>query len=119
MSFRHAALLFALLVVSLPFTPVAQAQDFGDRCIQNPDDGFTGWDNLDPSSGLNPPSTTKCTAYGSQNQGCRGCTEARYDDGQSKGYSVCAYVQVSAACGCTNAGTPNCQATQTSCTYYP
>ena len=49
--------------------------------------GFTGWDNLDPSSGLNAPSTMKCTAYGSQT------------DGQSKGYSVCAYVQVSAACG--------------------
>jgi hypothetical protein len=90
---------------------------FGDP--QNPDDGFGGWDNLDPSGTLNPPTTTKCTAYASQNQGCRGCAEARYDNGQSKGYFVCAYVQASAACGCTNAGTANCQATNTTCTYSP
>src|SRR5689334_7535134 len=95
MSFRHLGMLFALLVlVSLSFTPSAHAQDCEHACYENLDDGFNGWENLDPygSGPLQPPSTTQCVAKASRNQGCRGCATQYDPNGQPTGSFICVFI---------------------------
>lgn len=55
------------------------------------------------------PTVTKCRAISKEKQRCRSCEDARYDNGQPKGYKICAYVGYHAHCSCKSAGTPNCQ----------
>ncbi len=65
---------------------------------------------------FNGPTPTACTAEKSRNQACRECAPAYDDQGQWKGYAVCAYVPWSSACTCENARTANC-ADKGTCTY--
>ena len=104
-----AIFLGALLV----FAPNAHAQDCGDRCIQNPDDG--GYADYDPMSGTNPPTVNACSAYASNNQSCRVCSEVVIN-GVDQGYATCGYTSTNASCYCDKSGTPSC-AGKGMCTY--
>jgi len=69
-----------------------------------------------PASVFQAPTVTQCTARESQNQRCRHCLQAYFDDGTPRGYLVCAYVAYDAGCDCKNPQTLNCQNTG-SCVY--
>ena len=122
MSFRNLAVLFGLMFAVSLFAPAAHAQfgPCGTECgPQNPDDGFTGWDNLDPygTGPYKPPTTQTCIAHSSQNQACRACLTQYDAQGQPTGNFICAFVTQSAACSCLNPGTPNCDSSRTTCSY--
>jgi hypothetical protein len=110
MSTRACALGFALIVGVCVFTQSAHAQSPCPGCpgVENPADGFSGWDNLEPAGGFNPPTTTNCVAYQSSNQRCRICVEATNLDGSPKGYSVCGSTARDGGCYCENSGTAQC-----------
>ena len=63
------------------------------------------------------PTVTACTAKRSRKEACKECAPAYDDNGQWKGYAVCAYVPWSSACYCDNAKTAACT-NKASCTYY-
>ena len=91
---------FSLSILFL-FTPAAHAQadGCGERCIENPTDGFNGWENLEPT-GYQPPTITACTAFSNNNQRCRSCEDTYFPNGQPTGNQVCAYVARAASCKC-------------------
>lgn len=62
------------------------------------------------------PKVTACAAIGSQNQRCRFCAEALWNDGSSRGYQVCGYTASDAYCSCEKDQTPNCSGLG-NCTY--
>lgn len=115
MSIRKLSFMVVFLGMFCLFASAAHAQDCGEHCVQYPEDGFTGWENLD-SVGYGPPSPTACHAYSSIGQRCRECAEAYDNNGNSKGYKVCAYVSKAASCECVGALTANCTVNGT-CTY--
>jgi hypothetical protein len=107
-------LMFAVTLCLVAYAPSARAQEC-DRCVMSPTDGFGGWDSLEPT-GYNPPSYVSCTARSGNNQKCRECAPAYFDNGTYKGYNVCAYVARNASCKCNNANTDTCSG-EGSCTY--
>jgi hypothetical protein len=71
----------------------------------------------DPTStAYDGPTILKCAARSTANQRCRACQTAYFDNGQSRGYQVCAYVAWNAGCGCNDANTSNCR-TYGECSY--
>jgi hypothetical protein len=119
MSVRHAGFLLILVLIFFLPAPTAHAQACADGCYQNLDDGFTGWDNLDPygTGPYKPPTTQTCIAHSSQNQACRACMTQYDAQGQPTGNFICAFVTQYAACSCVNPGTPNCDSSRTTCSY--
>lgn len=59
---------------------------------------------------LKPPTITlmQCKADRGLDQACRMCRYAYDDQGQYKGYKVCAFVKESYACYCVNPNTAQC-----------
>jgi hypothetical protein len=118
MSQKTSSVLFAILVGFLLLAPNAKAeienQDYGseDPCFS----ANYAWGDCFTDASFTGPTATACVAKQSLKQACRGCVDARYDNGQPKGYQICAYLTISASCSCNNAGTPNCS-TVGSCTY--
>lgn len=105
--------LFVSVFSLLAFSAYAQ-DDCGDRCaILNPDDGFSGWESLDPT-GYAPPVYNTCTADAAHNRACRKC-EFTYDPQGNITGSKCGYVTYGANCAC-NYPTSACMG-QGSCTY--
>jgi hypothetical protein len=70
-----------------------------EGCFTNDEPTSTAWKG---------PVTTACKANRNYNQACRRCKFAYDDNGQYKGYSVCAYVAQQAECFCKNANTASC-----------
>src|SRR4051812_45644105 len=91
--------LLSILVSACLFVcPAAYAQgDCGEHCIQNPEDGFNGWESLEPS-GYNPPTMNRCTANGAVNQACHVCDQKQNPNGTWTLF--CGWTQHSAACSC-------------------
>lgn len=91
---------------------------------ENMDPGDYGWsDGFDDATwmagtGNNPPTMLTCLARARNDQRCRDCVDAYYDNGTPKGYKICAKVAYSQGCSCDNAGTPNCRAMGV-CRYEP
>lgn len=81
-----------------------------------PDLDCSGTGVSGPHSG---PTATECVAIAYiSNERCRECLDAYDDQGQPKGYKICAYVAYNAACSCTNPRTPRCGGVGR-CKYYP
>lgn len=115
MSFKRFLLVLLVSVSSLVAVPASAQDDCGDRCaILNPDNGFNGWESLDPV-GYAPPVYNTCTADAAHNRACRGCVLTVDSRGFVTG-STCGYVTYSDSCACNYAGTPACMG-QGTCKY--
>ena len=108
---RNIGLLSVLLIGFCFFATAARAQD----CCTPFEPDYYSWDT--DSGQFNPPTTTTCVAWSSQNQRCRTCAEATAADGTPLGYKNCVYVDSTSACSCDNAGTANCKSVG-ACRYY-
>lgn len=118
MQLRKLGVLPVLVIAFCLLAPPARAQqDCGDHCIQNPADGFPGWDALEPT-GYNPPTTQSCTAYEWNHQACHVCTVPTDQNNNATGPPTCGWTKTSAGCACKNSGTTQC-GTDGACTYYP
>jgi hypothetical protein len=111
---RSCIPLLAVLVVLVAGVTRADAfvRTEGDPCPTYDSCSLSGpeWEG-----GLQNPTPTMCNAFRSRNQACRDCQDAYYDNGQPKGYQVCAYVKERASCQCSFSS-GRCS-TDGSCTY--
>lgn len=109
----HLAIrVFALGIVFVLITGAQPAYAFSQDWGGAEDD----W-SMPTTTGSSGPTVTACIARASNNQKCRECAQAYYDNGEPKSYKVCAWWAQSASCACQNANTARCVGVG-SCTYY-
>jgi hypothetical protein len=107
MSLRTLTTLSAFCIAFCLFTPSAHAQfDCGEHCIQNPEGGFTGWE--EPTmGGFNPPTARTCVAYSWYNQACKTCYTPEPTPSHPNPTPTCGWTQGVGGCSCPANGCAN------------